>query len=92
MTDSYDHYYNYLYGALYVKELETQWKNSGVDISNRPEIIGTLYNIGFDHSFPKQKPEVGGAEIDINGTKYSFGGLTYNIYNSEELTDLFPKK
>ncbi|MEI8338155.1 MAG: hypothetical protein WCF92_03355 [bacterium] len=91
LTDAKNHYYSYLYTALYIKEIETQWKNSGFDISNRPEIIATLFNIGFDHSTPNVNPQVGGAEIDINSSKYSFGGLGGDFYLSNELSDLFPK-
>jgi hypothetical protein len=92
ITDEHDRYYAYLYGALYIKQFEEAWKKSGNgDISKKPEIIGTLYNIGFNHFEPKADPQVGGAEIEIDGIKYSFGGLTYEIYNSGELTDFYPK-
>ena len=92
IIDEHDRYYAYLYGALYIKQFIEGWKKAGYeDISKRPEIIGTLYNIGFAHFEPKANPEVGGAEIEINGVKYSFGGLTYNIYNSQELLDIFPR-
>ena len=91
LTNSKNHYYSYLYTALYIKEIETQWKNAGSDISNKPEIISTLYNIGFEHSNPSANPQVGGAEIDIGTAKYSFGGLAGEFYYSNELTNLFPK-
>jgi len=91
ITDEHDHYYDYLYTALYIKEIEAQWKKAGFDISNRPEILSTLYNIGFTHSTPNANPQVGGAEIDINGSTYSFGSLAYQFYYSNELVDLFPQ-
>lgn len=92
ITDEHDRYYAYLYGALYIKQFIEGWKKAGYeDISKRSEIVGTLYNIGFNHFEPKANPEVGGAEIEIDGVKYSFGGLTYNIYNSNELADIFPR-
>ena len=91
MTDQHNHYYNYLYAALYMKEVETQWENAGFPISNRPEIVATLYNIGFAHSIPNANPQVGGAAIVINGVTYSFGGLAEQFYNSDLLTDVFPK-
>jgi hypothetical protein len=92
ITDEHDRYYAYLYGAIYIKEFIDAWKKSGQgDISNKPEIIGTLYNIGFDHFEPKADPQVGGAEIEIEGIKYSFGRLTYEIYNSNELVNFYPK-
>lgn len=92
MTDEHDHYYNYLYGALYIKQFETEWKNAGMGIEHKPEILGTLYNIGFAHSEPKIDPQVGGAEITIGGVTYSFGGLVREIYNSNELINIFPRK
>jgi len=90
ITDDKNHYYAYLYAALYLKEVMAQWKAAGFDISNRPEILCTLYNIGFDHSKPNASPSVGGAEIDLNGTTYSFGGLGGAFYQSQELRNEFP--
>jgi hypothetical protein len=91
ITDQHNHYYAYLYTALYLKEIMTQWKNAGFDISNRPEILSTLYNIGFAHSNPNANPSVGGAEINIDGTTYTFGSLAYGFYYSDQLTDVFPR-
>jgi hypothetical protein len=91
MTDQHNHYYNYLYAALYIKEIETQWQNAGFPITNRPDIISTLYNIGFQHSNPNASPQVGGAAIVINGVTYSFGGLAEQFYESNLLTNLFPQ-
>src|SRR3989339_1328125 len=65
MTDQHAHYYSYLYAGIYLKQIETQWKKAGFDISNRPEIMTTLYNIGFANSKPNANPQSGGAEIDI---------------------------
>lgn len=92
LTDYKDRYYSYLYTALYIREVATSWKKSGFDISNKPEILATLFNIGFAHSSPKENPEVGGAEIEINNTTYSFGRLAGEFYGSKELTDLYPKE
>jgi len=91
LTDPHDRYYQYLYSALYFKEIITQWKNSGFNISENPGVLATLYNIGFDKSIPNASPKIGGAEIDIGVTKYSFGGLAYEFYYSNELTDYFPR-
>jgi len=85
-----NHYYAYLYAALYLKEVIAEWRQAGYDISNRPEILATLYNIGFTHSQPKSRPSTGGAEIKINGVKYTFGGLAYEFYYSSKLNNLFP--
>ena len=63
---------------------------AGDDISHRPDILATLYNIGFDRSKPKPDPAVGGAMITIVDRKYSFGSIGYEFYFSGELMDQFP--
>lgn len=85
-----DHYYNYLYGALYLKQMMTQWEKAGYDISKRPEIIGTLFNVGFPQSKPNANPKVGGSTVKIDQTNYTFGRLAYEFYFSGELVDIFP--
>lgn len=90
ITNEHDHYYAYLYTALYLKEIMQQWHGAGFDISHRPEILSTLFNIGFAHSKPNANPETGGAMIEIAGEKYSFGSLGYEFYYSGEMMDEFP--
>lgn len=90
LTDESDRYYSYLYGALFIKELEKQWQNAGFPIENKPDIISTLYNIGFENSHPNSNPQSGGAEIEIHGITYSFGSLARSFYESDELIDEFP--
>ncbi len=85
-----DHYYSYLYGALYLKEMMTQWKKAGYDIQYRPEIVGTLFNVGFPQSKPNADPKVGGSQIKIGEKEYSFGSLAYEFYYSGELANEFP--
>ncbi len=91
LTDEINRYYSYLYTALYIKQIETQWEKAGFPIDDKPEILATLFNIGFDNSKPKADPQSGGAEIEINGVKYSFGSLSSSFYDSEELINEFPK-
>ncbi|HEX7651805.1 MAG TPA: hypothetical protein VF439_03790 [Candidatus Paceibacterota bacterium] len=91
MTDQHNHYWSYVYAGLFLKEIETQWTNAGFPIDDRPDILSTLFNIGFEHSTPNANPQVGGAEIDINGAAYSFGGLAGDFYKSDLLTDILPK-
>ncbi len=86
-----DRYYSYLYSAVFLREIITQWKNKGFSIENRPEILATLFNIGFEHSLPNGNPHVGGAEIAIGNNTYSFGTLAGYIYYSSELLDEFPR-
>lgn len=91
LTNSKDHYYSYLYAAIYLKQIMSSWDNAGYPIKDRPEIVSTLYNIGFDNSRPNPDPKVGGAEIDLNGKKYSFGSIAFYFYFSDELIDVFPR-
>ncbi|MDP4292230.1 MAG: hypothetical protein Q8908_14210 [Bacteroidota bacterium] len=90
ITDIKNHYYAYLYSALCIKQIDTQWKRAGYDLTDRPEIMATLYNVGFKYSIPKPDPQVGGSTIDVKGQKYSFGLLAYEYYYSGEMADLFP--
>lgn len=91
MTNQRDHYGSYLYAGLYLKQIMTQWKSAGFDISKRPDILATLYNIGFVGSKPHANPQSGGAQITISGKVYSFGSLALEFYNSNELLDEFPR-
>ncbi|HAH24062.1 MAG TPA: hypothetical protein DCL77_09955 [Prolixibacteraceae bacterium] len=92
LTSYKNHYYSYLYAALNVKQIKVQWEKSGFPINDRPEILATLYNIGYEVSVPKENPVVGGSGINIKGKKYSFGAVAYEFYYSGELYDLFPFK
>lgn len=92
LTNYQDRYYSYLYTALYIKELATGWKNTGFDISDKPQILATLFNIGFENSHPNPSPQIGGSEIDIDGTIYSFGRLAGEFYYSNKLNDLYPQQ
>lgn len=92
LTSYKNHYYSYLYAALNVKQIMKQWERAGYPISERPEILATLFNIGYEVSVPKENPVVGGSGINIKGTKYSFGAVAYEFYYSGELFDLFPFK
>ncbi|MBU0750083.1 hypothetical protein KKH15_01035 [Patescibacteria group bacterium] len=89
MTDQHDHYWSYLYAGLFLKQIQVQWENAGYPINNRPEILSTLYNIGYRYSVPKENPQVGGAAITLSDGTRSFGGLAAEFYNSNLLTDLF---
>jgi hypothetical protein len=91
LTNEKDHYYSYLYTALYLKQIEMQWGRAGYDIKNRPDVLVTLFNLGFAASEPKAKPQAAGAPITIGGQRYSFGDLGATFYHSEELLQEFPK-
>lgn len=91
LTSEDDRSYSYLYAALALKQLESQWKKAGTDIANRPDILATLFNIGFENSKPHENPLSGGAEIEIGDTKYSFGSLARDFYESNEMIEMFAR-
>jgi hypothetical protein len=87
-----NHFYSYLYAGVILSEVRQQWKKSGFDISDRPEILATLFNVGYRYSIPKLNPSVGGSTIAIKEKKYSFGALAFEFYYSGEMVDVFPYK
>lgn len=90
LTDTKNHYYSYMYTALFLKQIMHQWEVAGYPINDRPEVLSTLFNLGFAKSQPKENPEVGGSTITINDRDYTFGGLSYEFYYSGELREYFP--
>jgi len=92
LTSYKNHYYSYLYAALNMKQMKVQWEKAGFPITERPEILATLFNIGYEASVPKGNPEVGGSRINIKGKPYTFGAVAYEFYYSGELFELFPFK
>ncbi len=84
-------YYSYLYTGIYMKQIMKQWNDAGFSIDKRPEIIATLYNIGFIHSKPHANPASGGAAITVGGKTYSFGDFASKFYYSDELISEFPR-
>lgn len=89
LTDAHDHYYSYLYTAFYLREVEEQWKRAGFNVTNRPEVLATIFNLGFGRSNPNSTPLVSGSQITVGGETYSFGRLSYEFYYSGELADVF---
>lgn len=90
-SDQHDHYYSYLYTGIMLRQFMAQWNRSGFSIDSRPEILATLFNLGFHKSIPKIDPKVGGAPIEINGVTYTFGGIAGSFYYSNELLTEFPR-
>lgn len=85
-----DHYYSYLYTAFLMRQFQAHWERNGFTLSNRPEILGTLFNLGYQKSKPKKNPEVGGSTFKIGEKNYTFGGLCFEFYYSGELQEAFP--
>lgn len=92
IVDEHDHTYAYLYTALYIAQIEKQWEAAGYPINDRPEIVATLWNLGFEKSKPNPSPLSGGSEMEINGVSYSFGRLAKDFYYSDEMIEFFPVK
>jgi hypothetical protein len=90
ITDTKNTYYSYLYVGLFMRQASAQWAQKGFDISNKPGILATLYNLGFNRSIPKENPQIGGAPITLGDETYSFGQIAEEFYYSEELRDIFP--
>lgn len=90
LVDEHNHYYSYLYAALYLKQIEQAWAKAGHPIGGQIGVLATLFNIGFNNSEPKANPQIGGAIIPINGTEHTFGGLAEEFYYSNQLTTDFP--
>lgn len=85
-----DHFYSYLYTAFFLREFQAHWEREGYTLAYRPEILGTLYNLGFQKSKPKKNPSVGGSTFNVGDKEYTFGGLCYEFYYSGELMNIFP--
>ncbi len=91
LTDQHDRSWSYLYAAVYLREFMDEWEKRGYPISDKPGVLATLFNLGFDKSVPKNDPKLGGAIIDIGGTSYTFGALAHDIYYSDVLLEEFPR-
>lgn len=90
LTSYRNHFYSYMYAGVFLKQVKVQWERAGYPIDHRPEILATLFNVGFPQSNPKQNPRVGGSTIKIYDKPYTFGAIAFQFYYSGELFDLFP--
>ena len=85
-----DHYYSYLYAGIFIRQIATQWQKAGYPIDDRPEILASIFNLGYNKSKPKKYPSVGGSNFMIRDKEYTFGGVAYDFYYSGELLEEFP--
>ena len=90
LTDYHNHLYSYIYTGCILHQTMLQWKRAGYDISNRPDILFTLFNLGFSASKPGPDPKCGGSHIEANGQIYTFGVIGNDFYFSGELAKEFP--
>ncbi len=91
LTNDKDHYYSYLYTAIYIKEIQSQWIRAGYDLTNKPGAVVTLFNLGFDKSNPNASPQTAGAPIAVGGMTYTFGELGEKFFLSDEILAEFPR-
>jgi hypothetical protein len=85
-----NHYYSYLYAAIFIKQIKMQWERAGHPVDDRPEILASLFNLGYAKSKPKKNPGVGGSVFKVRETEYTFGSVAYEFYYSGEMADIFP--
>ncbi|MDR1006552.1 MAG: hypothetical protein LBL74_06775 [Bacteroidales bacterium] len=85
-----NHFYSFLYTGFILHQTAMQWRKAGFPIDDRPDILTTLFNIGFSESHPNANPECGGSHINVGGKIYTFGVIGFNFYYSGELLDEFP--
>ena len=90
LTDYHNHLYSYIYTGCILHQTKLQWERAGYDISNRPDVLFTLFNVGFSQSQPKPDPKCGGSHISVAGKVYTFGALGFDFYYSGELVNEFP--
>ena len=90
LTNSSDHLYSYIYTGCILHQSMLQWKRAGYDISDRPDILFTLFNLGFGYSKPHENPQCGGANISVGGRVYTFGALCNDFFYSGALAKEFP--
>ena len=90
LVDYHNHLYSYIYTGCILHQTMIQWQRAGYDISNRPDILFTLFNVGFSQSQPKPDPRCGGSHIKIAGKVYTFGAIGFDFFFSGELSIEFP--
>lgn len=92
LTNYRNHLYSYIYTGCILHQTMLQWRRSGYDIVNRPDILFTLFNLGFQASKPGPDPKCGGSHITVHDEIYTFGVICNDFYYSGELAEQFPLK
>ena len=90
LVDYGSHLYSYIYTGCILHQTMLQWRRAGYDISDRPDLLFTLFNVGFSQSEPKPDPMPGGSHIKVGDREYTFGAIGFDFYYSGELASLFP--
>lgn len=90
LTNYHNHLYSFIYTGCILRQTMLQWQRAGYDISDRPDILCTLFNLGFASSKPKEDPRCGGSHVSVGGVVYTFGVLGNDFFYSGELQEYFP--
>ena len=90
LVDYRNHLYSFIYAGCILHQTMLQWKRAGYDISDRPDVLCTLFNLGFVASKPNPEPRCGGSHVSVGGRIYTFGVLGNDFFYSGELSDEFP--
>ena len=90
LVDYRNHLYSYIYTGCILHQTMLQWRRAGYDISDRPDLLFTLFNVGFSQSVPKPNPMPGGSHITVGDREYTFGAIGFDFYYSGELASAFP--
>ena len=90
LVDYGSHLYSYIYTGCILHQTMLQWRRAGYDISDRPDLLFTLFNVGFSQSVPKPDPMPGGSHIKVGDREYTFGAIGFDFYYSGELAQAFP--
>ncbi|MBQ6955117.1 MAG: hypothetical protein IJP80_00660 [Bacteroidales bacterium] len=90
LVDYRNHLYSYIYTGCILHQTMLQWRRAGYDISDRPDILCTLFNVGFSQSHPHDAPRCGGSHISVDGRLYTFGAIGFDFYYSGDMSDAFP--
>lgn len=75
-----NHLWAYRYAALCLRSIRAQWAEAGVDLSQRPEILMTIYNLGMNKCPPRPNPQAGGAIFTLDDVEYTFGSFSWEFY------------
>jgi hypothetical protein len=79
-----------LYAGIFIRQIAAQWEKAGYPIDERPEILASIFNLGYSKSKPKKNPAAGGSNFKIREKEYTFGGVAYDFYYSGEMLEEFP--
>lgn len=90
LVDYHNNLYSYIYTGCILHQTMMQWKRAGYDLSKRPDILFTLFNLGFPASKPNPEPKCGGSRISVGGRDYTFGRIGVDFFYSGELVNEFP--